>query len=397
MTPARGHGAVLAEQTRAVEEPKVCVDGTHRVRRPEETLRSIEPVFAAVGLTRLADITWLDEIGIPVYQAVRPDSWSLSVSQGKGLTAELAKISAAMESIEFWHAEHMPPAERVGSPDELEPELGYRVAELVLQLRSALNPDTRLDWSRATVIGTGAPTWVPTDLLTIDSRTCDDWCVPLFLRSTNGLASGNTRTEAVLHGLYEVVERDALARCRYETPARRLALDTVTGPARSLLDRMRQADVEVRVTVAPTPVGLPCFRANIWSESVPLVFDGSGCHLDRDVALCRALTEAAQCRLTFVAGARYDLANAHYTKAEAATGRGRTAFLRAGDDSQEIAYPWIPTVRQPDLVQDLRMTVDRVRAVTGRDPMFVDHTRPDLDVQVVHVVCPGLRFDPDHG
>jgi ribosomal protein S12 methylthiotransferase accessory factor len=380
----------------AVEERKVCVDGTHRTCLPEETFSRIEPVFAEVGITRIADITWLDEIGIPVYQAIRPNSWSLSVSQGKGLTADLAKVSAAMESIEFWHAEQMPPGERVGSPRELERELDYRVDELVLQPRSALNPDSRLEWSRATVIRTGAPTWLPTDPLTMDWRVAQDWCVPLFLRSTNGLASGNTLTEAVLHGLYEVVERDALAG-RHEESVRTLALDTVTGPARSLLDQMRHADVDVRVTVLSSPVGLPCFRADVWSESVPLVFDGSGCHLDREVALCRALTEAAQCRLTLIAGTRDDIADAHYTRAEAAGSRGRSGVLGPDGDTRWIAYQDVHTVRQPDLAADLRMTVDRVRAATGRDPMFVDHTRPDLDVPVAHVVCPGLRFDPQHG
>lgn len=93
-----------------IDECKVCFDGTHRARLPEDTLRGLEPILDQVGITRIADVTWLDEIGIPVYQAIRPDSWSLCVSQGKGLTGDLAKVSAVMESIELWHAERMPAA-----------------------------------------------------------------------------------------------------------------------------------------------------------------------------------------------------------------------------------------------------------------------------------------------
>jgi len=39
---------------------------------------------AAAGVTRLAEITGLDLVGIPVFQAIRPAGRSLSVHQGKG-------------------------------------------------------------------------------------------------------------------------------------------------------------------------------------------------------------------------------------------------------------------------------------------------------------------------
>ncbi|MCP9984172.1 hypothetical protein [Actinomadura madurae] len=110
--PRGGHGVDSSEAPMAgpaeIDECKVCFDGTHRARLPEDTLRGLEPILDQVGITRIADVTWLDEIGIPVYQAIRPDSWSLCVSQGKGLTGDLAKVSAVMESIELWHAERMP-------------------------------------------------------------------------------------------------------------------------------------------------------------------------------------------------------------------------------------------------------------------------------------------------
>mgnify|MGYP006149433749 FL=1 len=54
--------------------------GAHRSRRPADTLARIAPAARALGVTRLADVTGLDRIGIPVFQAVRPLSLSLSVS-----------------------------------------------------------------------------------------------------------------------------------------------------------------------------------------------------------------------------------------------------------------------------------------------------------------------------
>ncbi|MHB8529334.1 MAG: hypothetical protein ACYC8V_07475, partial [Caulobacteraceae bacterium] len=60
---------------------------------------------AACGVTRLADITGLDFIGVPVFQAIRPWSRALSAHQGKGLSAEAARIGALMEAVESDHAE----------------------------------------------------------------------------------------------------------------------------------------------------------------------------------------------------------------------------------------------------------------------------------------------------
>ncbi len=76
----------------------------HRTCSPQETISQIEPYFEKIGLTRLADITGLDRIGIPVILSVRPNSTFLAVDAGKGITPEAATASAAMEYIERYHA-----------------------------------------------------------------------------------------------------------------------------------------------------------------------------------------------------------------------------------------------------------------------------------------------------
>src|SRR5712692_8315682 len=81
--------------------------GTRRAASPAQTLRRITPLLPRAGITRLADVTGLDWIGLPVYQAIRPNSRNISVSQGKGLTRAQAKVSALMESLESFHAEEI--------------------------------------------------------------------------------------------------------------------------------------------------------------------------------------------------------------------------------------------------------------------------------------------------
>src|SRR5712671_6839446 len=94
---------------RAAEEPlaKRFWQGTHRMADPSETLARVRPHAARMGITRLGNITGLDRIGIPVAVAVRPNSRSVSVSQGKGLDLPQAMVSALMEAAEGFHAEEV--------------------------------------------------------------------------------------------------------------------------------------------------------------------------------------------------------------------------------------------------------------------------------------------------
>ncbi|MEZ4302620.1 MAG: YcaO-like family protein, partial [Polyangiaceae bacterium] len=81
--------------------------GTHRAVPPEETLARFERLMPALGITRIADVTGLDHLGIPVVMVTRPNARSLSVAQGKGLSLAAAKASGLMEAIESYHAEHI--------------------------------------------------------------------------------------------------------------------------------------------------------------------------------------------------------------------------------------------------------------------------------------------------
>src|SRR5882757_8167726 len=103
---ATGHLAGLAAcLDRPV--PKTFKRGTHRSAAPEDTLARVASKARQIGITRLGNVTGLDRIGIPVTVAVRPNSRSFSVSQGKGLGVSQAMASAIMEAIELFHGEEL--------------------------------------------------------------------------------------------------------------------------------------------------------------------------------------------------------------------------------------------------------------------------------------------------
>lgn len=72
--------AALLEHGEAV--PKRYTTGTHRDRAPEETVARVRGLLPALGITRIANVTGLDRIGMPVVMVCRPNSRSLAVAQG---------------------------------------------------------------------------------------------------------------------------------------------------------------------------------------------------------------------------------------------------------------------------------------------------------------------------
>ena len=80
---------------------KWSTNGTSRIRPAKETLEKVVPISKQIGVTRLADITGMDVLGIPNFSAVLPGTEDyIWVYSGKGPTREHAMASALMESIE---------------------------------------------------------------------------------------------------------------------------------------------------------------------------------------------------------------------------------------------------------------------------------------------------------
>jgi len=364
---------------------KVVVAGTHRVRTPEQTLEIITPRLVDYGITRLADVTGLDSLGVPVVMAVRPLAATLSVAQGKGVTLELAKVSAAMECIEFWHAEEaVPTPGMTGIPAE-SLGLDYRVSDLEDDASSLITEHTLLDWIEARSAIDDQPALVPYSAVRI-SRPPTDWSPGVPNATTNGLASGNTRAEAIVHALYELVERDAIASLELTRTGERTCVDpeSVRDWCGDLIDRMRAAGAWLDLVWAPSRFGVPCFAAYLWREDFASPFAGAGAHSDPAVALSRAVTEAAQSRLTAIVGTRDDLTPRMYTRAAGVP-------LRPTTPGGTVDWGVITNEFDRSFVTDeaeAAWLAQRVAAVTGTAPLVVELCSDDISV--VKVLCPRL-------
>ncbi len=376
---------------------KVYLEGTHRVIDPDATLARVLPLAPAMGITRLGVLTGLDVLGIPVAAAYRPNSRSISVHQGKGTTLTLAKVSALMEAAECCHAESADLPLRLGTSSEIAVH-GCVVdpARLPRTGQGDLRTE-RLLWTEAAELVSGRPIWVPHELVSADFTAPALPGSGLFQATTNGLASGNHRLEAILHGLYEVVERDAVALWQAMSEPRQAAcaLDpaSIDGAVSApLLARFAAADVGLVIWEVTTEVGLPAFLALAADRDGMAGVEpelGAGCHADRDVALSRALTEAAQARLTRISGARDDFALEGYDLAER-SGRQESAkrMLRTTGRRNFAA---VPSCAGRTLRHDLDAALTRLARADFGHVAVVDLTQPAVGLPVARVIVPGLE------
>ena len=373
---------------------KIDLGGTLRARDASSTLAWVRPLLPRFGITRVANITGLDRIGIPVWICVRPLGRSLSVAQGKGLTSELAEVSAVMESIECHHAEHVAAPDVVASYRSVR-RSGDAVDPKVLQrgLRWSAYDDSRpIAWSRGTDLITGEDALIPHVQTDLDwSRAHPD--AGLFLATSTGLASGNTQEEALCHAIFEVVERDAEWRWQNLTGngQQRTAVDpdSIEAPLlRCLLDQFAAAGTWVEIWDMTAEVGIPVYSCSI-GDTNPFgsmrIFGGTGCHLSKEIALSRALTEAAQSRLTFIAGSRDDLfPDLYEPEDDEAPG---PQDPRPALDFGTRRSPPLGATFADDLATSLRL----LRAAGFRRVIAVDHTTPEFGIPVLKVVVPGAR------
>jgi len=377
------------------------VTGSYRTVDPAETLRRIQPLLRLTGITRVANVTGMDAVGIPTVIVTRPNSRSLSVSQGKGADLLSAKVSGIMESIEQWHAERVEGPLRLGSLSDLAGRLRFVDVNRLPQFVEPYQPTDRILWIEGHEVVSGEAIWLPYEMVHLDLTLPLPEGSGRFVIGSNGLASGNHPLEALAHGLCEVIERDATT-LFYFLPwelqwKRRLDLDTVDDPVcRGLLEAFHRAEVDVAVWETTSDVGVPSYLCSVLDrlassfQSVGLA-RGAGCNPLPALALARALTEAAQSRLTRIVGTRDDIQSEDFAALQSAAKYEEHRAQMAAPRTPPLRFEGGGTVPGATLRDHVTWTCERLRAVGVGPVIAVDLSRPSLPISVVRTVVPGLE------
>jgi len=370
-------------------------DDTHRALPPEETLRRAEAKLPAAGITRVADITNLDRIGIPVFSSIRPmaDRGAISVYNGKGATPTEAKVSAMMEGLERYSAEVRDRKLKIDCFSHLEGALDPR--ELILP--AGAEPDAMIPWISGWDIMNDEEILVPANAvfhpLPSDYKR-------LFRSNTSGLASGNVIEEAVFHGMAEAIERDAWALVEAARKTGPIISDVQDSLAKGLLDKFAAAEVDVYLRDITSDIGVPTCAAaadDVLLRDPTLLTTGMGTHTSAEVAVLRALTEVAQSRLTQIHGAREDTTLADFRKQ---IGYDRTKRLNKHwfEASEKKSFADIASFESDDFLLDIKYMLKKLEEAGLDRAVVVDLTREEIGLPVVRVIVPGLEIaavDPE--
>lgn len=392
-------------------QPKYAESATRSVS-PQWTIKRASSVLTRIGVTKVAEVTNLDRVGIPNFMTVRPRDRGPGISyyNGKGTTRLDAHAGALMEAIERHAGESCSYEVVTGSFDVLSRiYASVDPRNIVVPMVRDYHPELVLEWVCGFDLLSDQSKLVPLNCVVCPYESVNGKA--LFYASTNGLASGNTRMEGLCHALCEVIERDALAislanlqlkpavdevlaqigfaptRKESNHSYRQIALHGLPQRAARLVSKFQRAGLRIFLRDLSSTAGIATIECTIIEDGIdgiPNVHGGCGTHPDARVALTRALTEAAQSRIACIQGGREDLPDIIKPR-----NPHRVEDLYGGDEV--IQFRDIPSYRHDSVDADVRFLLERMRLWGFEEVVAFDLTRPDVGIPVVRVVVPGAE------
>src|SRR5262249_43983780 len=116
------------------------------------------------------------------------------------------------------------------------------------------------------------------------------------------------------------------------------------------------------------------------------------CHPRREIALLRAVSEAAQSRLTLIAGSRDDITRMDYELSRDHAILGRLWTATQADGVRRLDE--VPTYEHDTFDAHVALQLDCLRRDGFAEAVVVDLTRTEFGLPVVHALVPGLRMGP---
>lgn len=386
---------------------------THRAIEPSKTIEKYEDKLKIAGITRVTEITHLDRIGIPVFSAIRPTAQDggVSIYAGKGAKKDQAKASAMMEGFERYSAEKQDIDDensKLATLNEMENEKFIHPEELIIS-REVENIDfqkeKKIEWTFARDIITEEDYYIPSNsifhpYIPKDNNTTS----AIFKGNTNGLASGNVLEEAVLHGMFEVIERDAWSIFELTKKNKnKINVDNIKNPLiNELLEKFKKESIDINLMDLTADIEIPTIAAtadDTLLKDPALLTLGIGTHLNPEIAVMRALTEVAQSRATQIHGTREDTSRAVLMR-KAGYERMKKMNKHYFEQNNEnlINLSDIKDKSTKSLKKDIQITQNELKRNNLNKILFKDLTRKEIGINVVRVVIPGTEnfsIDPD--
>lgn len=379
--------------------PKISASTGIRIIPPEETIKRVSPMLEKVGVDQVEDITDIDNLRIPVYSVYRKMTakGTFGNYNGKGVTPDQAKASAIMEAMERYSAELRETDTIVcGTLEEmrnagasyLEP------ADMILPARVMNGLEaSEIAWTKCYDILRGENVWVPA--CAVFYPYYPDGDLQLFRFHTNGIAAGNTIEEAILHAMFEVIERDAwsIAESLNMTKAD-VIIDSEDSTPGKLLRLFRDAGVEVNLKNLTVDTGVTTIAASsddIRTKDPEMLSIGLGAHLDPEIAVIRALTEVAQSRTTHKHGLKINAELQKKTRDMGYENIKKVNALWYRSNKNKIKLSELKNEATPYVLDDIELVLGKIMDAGFDRVVVADLTRPEIGIPVVRVIIPGME------
>ena len=356
--------------------------------------------------------------------ATRSDSLTISLASaqmrnaGKGSTPALARTGALCESLERYSAslhgnEIRKRARYRDFPDgrALMPNVFMNLSDKQFAQRESFNDeaggnpfvnipaplaeDEYCEWSPIWSFTHREARWTPTQSLYYGYPYRGHW---IAIPDTNGVAAGNTPTEAFVQAFMEVLERDAVSLWWYNRlPCAELALDSVSLPfVGGLVAQYERRGRRCWALDISFDLGVNVFvfmsRKDTAAAAGEEICFGCAAHFDPEIALTRAICEHGQ--LWAMIENRREETTFRELSHEftawlqtATTAAQQFNYLLPSGRKQWSDYP--PN-REFNLLQQRQACLDLV-AQKNWQLYLADFTRPSVGLPVIRVMIPQLR------
>lgn len=362
----------------------------------EQLLTIAKKVAQKLDLSECVDISALDNIHIPVYSITCKDKSTLTINynNGKGITKKQAMASAYMEYIERQSSRRQPPTNLTSSYYDLCKKVNsfiVRPSDLITTYTSYIADTLPLNWTVAVNLLDFRTVLLPT-ISVLYPYNGD--AIPLFKNNTNGLASGTTFLEAIVQGIYEVIERDCASIAMSTDTYRNVDINSIDSPkCQTLIKEFQNNSIDIYIKDISNELGIPCFSVSgddLKNKNSLLLCGGHGCHSSKEIALIRALTEMEQARKTILYGKREDIKFMRPSTNPADDYiRIKRKYKNWFSNSNSESYKNINTFHFENLKEELNWLISNITSLGFS--IFAVNLSTFSEIPVVRVIIPGLE------
>ena len=203
--------------------------------------------------------------------------------------------------------------------------------------------------------------------------------------------------EAVFHGMMEVVERDAwsIFESKREQKPEINCENTDNEIIINILALFKEAGINVKLVDLTADIKITTVAAvsdDTILKDPALLTLGVGTHLDPEVAVIRALTEVAQSRATQIHGTREDTVRAVFMRKAGYQRMKRINSHWFGESERSIELNELKNASGKSFKEDIETSKKLLSKWGFEDILYVDLTRPEIEIPVVRVLIPGLEL-----